>query len=266
MIEKACVAIALRAGFALGQSPSPASPSSPAQPNATADQLVDQLIANAAFYRATLPSLTAHESIASDASILLYKPHAEAEATVRVVRNAPGGPLVESREYTSLNGKPVATGKHVVLPTNIYDGFDGFQGLFFTGQHRRCFNFTLAPPTAPAALLELHITLSPDTTSLPNCPSNMEGLLGIARIDPATHQLQHLEWTVPQVDAPRVQILSASTDYAPASIGNRTFWLPIEVAQTAINGKTKARGHFTVHYSDYHQYTATSTILPATPQ
>jgi hypothetical protein len=255
MIVKACIALVLCSGLLVGQSP----PDS-------ADQLVDQLVANAALYRATLPSLTAHETIASDASILLYKPHAEAEATVRVVRKLPSGPLLESREYTTLNGKPVTPDKHVVLPTNIYDGFDGFQGLFFTGQHRRCFNFTLAPQTAPATQLEIRITLRADAASLPNCPSGMEGLLGIARIDPATHQLKHLEWTVPQVAEPRVQILSASTDYAPTSIGDKTFWLPIEVAQYAINGKTKAKGHFTVHYSDYHQYTATSTILPVTPQ
>jgi hypothetical protein len=255
MIVKTCIAVVLCSGLVVGQSP----------PDSAADQLVDQLIANAALYRATLPSLTAHETITSDASILLYKPHAEAEATVRVVRKVKGGPLVESREYTTLNGKPVAPDKHVVLPTNIYDGFDGFQGLFFTSQHRPCFNFTLAPQTAPATQLELRITLRPDA-AIPNCPSGMEGLLGIARIDPATHQLQHLEWTVPQVAEPRVQILSASTDYAPTSIGDKTFWLPTEVAQYAINGKTKAKGHFTVRYSDYHQYTATSTILPVTPQ
>ena len=79
----------------------------PAAAKSAAAELVDQLVENAAFYRATLPSLTAHETIASDASIMFYKPHAEAEANVRMVRNKPGGPLVESRQFTMLNGKPV---------------------------------------------------------------------------------------------------------------------------------------------------------------
>jgi len=266
MIVKIGIAAALCCGMALGQSPSLTAPPQPAAPKSAADALVDQLIDNAALYRATLPSLTAHEKIVSDASILLYRPHAEAEATVRVLRKVPGGPLVESREYTLLNGKRVAPDKHVVLPTNIYDGYDGFQGMFFSTPRHRCFNFTLAPQTAPTDSIELRITLRPDAASQPYCPSDMEGLLGIARIDPATHQLKHLEWTVPQVPEPRVQILSASTDYAPTSIGTKTFWLPIDVVQYAINSKNKAKGHFTVHYSDYHQYTATSTILPATPE
>jgi hypothetical protein len=266
MIVKIGIAAALCCGMALGQSPSPTAPAQPAASKSAADDLVDQLIANAALYRTTLPSLTAHEKIVSDASILLYKPHAEAEATVRVLRKVPGGPLVESREYTLLNGKQVAPDKHVVLPTNIYDGFDGFQEIFFSAQRRRCFNFTLAPQIAPSASLDLHITLKPDAASLPICPSDMQGLTGIARVDPAAHQLKHLEWTVPQAAEQRVQVLSASTDYAPTSIGTKTFWLPIDVVQYAINSKNKAKGHFTVHYSDYHQYTATSTILPADPE
>lgn len=243
-------------------SPEPAATKSAAK---EADELVDQLVENAASYRATLPSLTAHETIASDASIMFYKPHAEAEATVRMVRNKPGGPLVESRQFTMLNGKPVAPDKNVVLPTNIYGDFDDHQSTFFSTQHRRCFNFTLTPQPTQGNSLELLIALSPDAAGLSACSSHMEGITGIARVDPATHQLTHLEWKIPQVAAPRIQVLFASTDYAPVSFSGKTFWLPTAVVEYAINGKTKAKGHFVVHYSDYHQFTSSITVLPTTP-
>src|SRR5579859_6822933 len=67
----------------------------------TADSLVDQLVENAAVYRATLPSLTARETIVSiDAGswLKLEGAHrAEAEAIMRVTRKTPDGPLEELR-------------------------------------------------------------------------------------------------------------------------------------------------------------------------
>jgi len=52
----------------------------------------------------------------------------------------------------------------------------------------------------------------------------------------------------------------ASVDIAPAKIGDSTFWLPTLVVGTFNNGKVK--GKFVAHYSDYHRFTGSVSLLP----
>ena len=82
-------------------------------------------------------------------------------------------------------------------------------------------------------------------------------------MDPATHQLTHLEYATPTQVGHRSL---ASTEYAPAKIGDKTFRLPAVTATSRATDDAKVHLRTTIHYSDYHQYSATSTILPATPQ
>ncbi len=228
-----------------------------------ADRIVDQLVENAAAFRATLPSLTAHETIESDRTEgCLFKCHAKAEATMRVMRTTPGGPLEESRVIIVLNGKPVAPGKHVDLPTNLLGGFGGLAGFFFTSTNRHCFSYVLIPKDIPDGTLELRITLSPDATSFSNCPKGT--VSGVALVSSESHQLTHLEWSIPNEDAVPIHHWPfASVDLAPIEVGDKTFWLPTTVIGRSINGKTRA--DWVSHYSDYHRFTATANILPATP-
>jgi hypothetical protein len=238
-------------------------------PHVTADSLVDQLIENAAVYRATLPSLTAHETILSHDSgqLLLLKDahYAQAEATMRVMRKTPDGPLEESRQITMLDGKPVPPDKHVVLPTGINGGFGGLSGVFFGGGNRHCFNFVLAPHPAPDTPYKLSITLRPESASTPHCPVKAsEGMTATALVGADTHQLIHLEWTLPADFAAKSHHWPfSSVDLAPAKLGNETFWLPTEVI--ARKGTGKNNEEWIAHYSDYHRYTATSTIVPTSP-
>ena len=183
---------------------------------------------------------------------------------MRVLRAASGGGLKETHEMTVYNGKP-ATADQRKGVTQSKDAFVGLQGMFFSHSARPCYSFALAPQPTQDGLLELHIALSPEYASLPRCMSGLgdnTGLTGIARVDPATHQLTHLERTIPNQAGPNAPF--ASTEYAPAKIGDKTFWLPTVNVTSGISNKAKV--HITVHYSDYHQYAATSTILPATPE
>ena len=246
--------------------PAPAIPSQPAATESPADQLVDQLVESASLYQTTLPSLNAHESIESKSSWLIYRPHATAEATVHIAHNA-AGTMLESRQYTMLNGKPVAVDQHVTLPADVTDDFNyNIQAMVFTHKLRGCYNFSLESQAVPGAPLDLRISFKPDGVAH-GCPARLNGLTGVARVDPAAHQLIHLGLNIPNGPGePYFRILSASNDYAPVKIGDKTFWLPTATAEDLVNNRNKAKGHFTVHYSDYHQYTASVTILPATPQ
>jgi hypothetical protein len=235
------------------------------QPTPTVEDLVDQLVANASVYRATLPSLTADEDIISELVILgVYTKRDEARATFRAIRKTEEVSLEESRQITTLNGKPVKPGEHVNLPTTLLGGFGRFQDMFFTPQHRPCFHFTLAPATLGAPL-QLNITLSPGAATRPGCEPGLDGLTGIARIDPATGYLIHLERTLPaDIAAKYNHATFGSVDSGPTQVGDQIFWLPIIVTGDFVQNKGKSKGRFTAHYSNYHRYTATSTILPTT--
>jgi hypothetical protein len=239
-------------------------------PQVTADSLVDQLIENAGAYRATLPSLAAHETILSHDSrnlwLLKGAHYAQAEATMRVVRKTPDGPLEESREITMLDGKPVSPDKQVILPTALNGGFWGIIGSFFGGENRYCFNFVLASHPDPNTPYKLSITLRPEAASLPHCPVKASGgMTAVALVADDTHQLIHLEWTLPADFAEKTHHWPfASVDLAPAKLDNETFWLPTAV--TGRKGTGKNNIEWIAHYSDYHRYTATSTIVPTSPE
>ncbi len=231
----------------------------------TAEKLVDQLVANAAQYHTNLPSLTASEAILSDHSVLGFKRHAEAQATFRALQNPTTPRLDESRQITVLNGKPVPPDQHPQLPFTLFGGFGRFQDMFFAPNRRPCFTFTLAPQASPTASIELRITPSPAIATMPECEAGLQGLTGVARIDPVSHQLTHLERTIPAEAASRSNHASfASVDSAPTQIGDQTFWLPTVVVGRMNSGKMK--GQFTAHYTNYRRFTSTATILPINPE
>lgn len=248
------------------QLPAQTAPPSPKQP-VSAQELVDQLIANAEHYRATLPSLTVHEAILSQTSDTVFfgKSTVQAEATMRVQRKTPGSEMEELRQITIVNGKPVAPNKRVGLPLAIDGGFGDFPARLFTTQHRPCFHFVLVPHAEAGAPLELSITPKYDGAMPSQCNPNPVGMTATARIDPASHQLIHLEQTFSEYpQAPKFHLLFISVDLAPIPMGQNTFWLPTALVARAVEGKS--RFSFSSHYSDYHQFTATSTILPTTPE
>ena len=238
------------------------SPPSELQPQAvTANSLVDQLVENAAVYRATLPSLTARETIVSvDAGnwLKLEGPHrAEAEAIMRVTRKTPDGPLEELRQITSLDGKPIRADQHVVLPTGLNGGFGGMATVFF-GPNRSCFNFVLSQPVGQDASYKLLISVRPEAISRPHCPTKeVASGTAIALVAADTHQLTHLEWTFPaEVAAKYHRWVFASVDLAPTKVGSETFWLPTAVIG---RGTGKNQNEWVSHF-----WTITDT-LPTPP-
>jgi hypothetical protein len=228
------------------------------------DRLVAQLVENAATFRATLPSLVAHETIESSASEgWIFRNHAKAEAIMRVMRKTPDGPLEESREITAVNGKPLAPGKRADLPTMLSGGFGNIAGFFFNQRQSACFSYTLIPKDIPDGTLRLHIAVSPESLSLPNCPSWARRIDGTAIVTSDSRQLMHLEFNIPVEDAKPNRWPFSSVDLSPIRIGETTFWLPTTVIGRSINGKELAE--WVSHFSDYHRFAATATILPATP-
>ena len=186
---------------------------------------------------------------------------------MRVLRSPSGEILKQTREFTSTEGKPVGPDQGLERPVfPLTDGLVYAQDMFFTAQSRPCFVFVLVQPGRNGAL-ELRITSRPDAGGRPGCRPGLEELTGVVRVDPATNQLIHAERTLPAAAAlPHHRAPFASTDFGPIKVGDKTFWLPTDTVSIGLvdgsNGSVKTRTP--VHYSDYHQYTATVTVLPGT--
>jgi hypothetical protein len=236
-------AMLISGGSALAQQPAPA-------------ELIDHLVANAQLYAETLPSLAATETIDSEGSYLIFHRRVRATADFRVLRQ-PNASFEESRQITEADGKPVAPGAHVALPSTLFGGFSRFQELFFTPAHRLCYRFTLLPGAGPDGAQQIAIAELPGT--VPGCVPR--GITGLARVDPETRHVVYLERTVPGEIALKNRLAPfAWVALAPARIGDRTFWLPTTVFGAFVNGKVK--GSFEAHYSGYHRFTSSVTILP----
>ena len=240
-------------GFSLALAAFPVSAQMPAPP-----ALIDQLVANAEQYRATLPSLTADESISSEISYLsIFRRHADATGTFRVLRNPASNTLDESRQILVLNGKPVEPGEHASLPATLFGGFDHFQEMFFTPEHRLCYRFTLLPKPGPADSIQVAIAAA----GAPSCDPGTRTVTALVLVDAATHQITHLERAFPDDVAQKSHLAPfASADFAPTKVGDDTFWLPTTVIGRILNGKLK--GQFVAHYSNYHRYSASMKLLP----
>ena len=248
LIFRVLIASLLLGTPAFAQTPAPAT-------------LIDRLVANADRYRATLPSLTADESIVTEGSTFFFHQRSTATGTFRVVRSGEGQPLEESRQILTLNGKPVDPGKNVSIPFTLLGGFGRFQEMFFTPRHRICFTFTLLPKAGPGGTQQIAIAGPEDLGSQPGCAPERKGLTGLALVDPASGQIVHLERTVTAEAANNDHLAPfASVDSAPTQVGDQTYWLPTVIIGRFHEGKVK--GEFIAHYSNYHRYAASITLLP----
>jgi hypothetical protein len=76
-------------------------------------------------------------------------------------------------------------------------------------------------------------------------------------------QVTHIERTVQNpVGKDRTVLGTAAVDFAPTILNGKSFWLPTTI--TAFTTETsKTNGvRFTAHYSNYHRFAATVTIVP----
>jgi hypothetical protein len=231
--------------------------------DATIEQVLDRLMQNDAAYRANQPSFSVHESIVSryDEVVLFGHSVDKAEATVRMGPQTLGGPFKESRQITMFNGRPVK-GEQPHLIFDFTDDFADFANAFFSAKHRRCYNFMLEPKVTNNGPWQVDVSVSPAAAGVTDCVFALDGLTAMVRVDPVTYQIIHLECKSPAALAvPIHRPLFVSADYAPVRVGEETFWLPTNVIAKGSIGKTPYK--WVSHYSDYHRYTSSVTILPA---
>lgn len=229
------------------------------QPLPPIEKLLPQLYANAREYLAKLPSLSCDESITSQALKKGKVQHeVKVESVLREVREATGANnFSEKHQFVSVNGQPPPPKFNV--PFFVQGGFANALG-FRHEDKIGCYDFKLASEDA-GKTIKLDMALKPNNPD-PVCDQPLKSYSTTVLVDAASGHVMYVDRTVSPEDFKlHHEVFFASMEYGPQKIGDETLWLPIRM--TAHDPKNE--GQMIVIYSNYHRYSATSTILPADP-
>jgi hypothetical protein len=199
------------------------------------------------------------------------------DSTFRVKRttNADGDTtLTESRDVKSVNGHD-AEGTEITGPAIFIGALSGGPVLVSLGQ-TACMRYTLQPikPGDSRKPIVVEFASLPAKERPANCVLAEDGS-GHASIDPASMQVTHLEFKVPNHtifaggknangrDVPPTKgIWGASINYASVVLGGKTFWMPTSIDAKMTGGNGPTVWSFNATYSNYHKLEVTSRILP----
>jgi hypothetical protein len=199
----------------------------------------------------SLPSLTCKETGLSErVDRGKVKQHVEFTASLRAVR-IQGGPLRESFNLTTVNGKP-ASGKTMRFPFYTAGGFDSAM-VYFMPAHQACYRFSLAAG-------RIDFKTASDAVSHPQCRN--DGVHGFALID-AEGNVTHMERTVPaQVTHDFGLVPFASIDFAAVNLNGQVFRLSSHLISEYPEGDST--GRFEATYTDCRLFSVSVKIGPVT--
>ncbi|MDQ2834197.1 MAG: hypothetical protein M3Y50_10705 [Acidobacteriota bacterium] len=229
--------------------------------------MLSRVEANAEQYKSTVPSFLCDEHITSQELHDGKLKHATtADALFRVTRSSsPGAPPDESRQVTSIDGKP-STEKKLKLPITFSGGFGGALAKYLSAERHQCFDYQPDPAyTGPAGTNGYTFIPRPAAANEPVCASILPGTTGKFVVDTTSMQVLHIERTVPHpVGRDHGVLGTVAVDFAPVTLNGAVFRLPRTIsAFTSETPKTDAF-QFTAQYTHYHRFAASSTILPVT--
>jgi len=236
-----------------------------AQTSLNFDQVLAQIEANTRRYTATVPSFFCNEHIVSEE---IHAGKIKRETTVDAVfsvKRSASQPnvLEESREVKLIDGKP-AVGKKMNMPLTFSGGFSGALAKFLSSDHRACFDYTAdASGLMPQGTAGFTFVARTTAGREPDCASIQPGTTGKFTVDTASMQVTHIERTAPTaVGNDKTVLGTAAVDYALVTLNDKSFWLPTTITAFTTDSSKAESLHFTAHYSDYHRFAATATILP----
>jgi hypothetical protein len=245
-------------------------PSSAQQKALTMDDVLTHVREHVTEFRTSIPSFISDESVLSQRFVGdKLKDEMKVESSFEMVRDGSGGGLHETRTFKLVNGSAPKNQK--VEPPFTFRG--GFADVIrFTDNKCADYRFADAPSDgSPIVVLSSNKPLSSDRPA--DCTAQISEFK--AFIDPKTFQVLRLERTVqdiatgfaghvPFVPMPSSHnVLTLSVDYTPIELGGKTFWLTKTVIVDLKDKNKPIRLHYEAHYTSYHRFAATSTILPA---
>ena len=231
------------------------------QPSPRVAALLDHLQSYAKDYRERLPSLSCDESITSRVvENGKVKKEVRIEAVLREIRdNSEPDSFTDQYEFKLVNGQPPKS--HFKVPYFVSGAFSNSMGLVAPRDQDVCFDYQLAEENG-GATLRLELAAKPQTSD-PACNEILEGYRKSVMVDTATGVIRHITRSMSAAAArSHREVLSASIDYGPVTLGEQTFWLPVRVEAHHWDG----HGQMTATYSDFHRYTGELKVLPGQVQ
>ena len=242
------------------------------QNDLTVDIVLARVREHVAEYRTLIPSFITDESVLSqrfDGEKL--KDEMKVESSFEVVRQGPGDNLRETRIKNLVNGRAPKNQK-VTPPFTFHGGFADV--IRFTED--KCANYRFAEAPSDGNPIVVLGSSKPSSSDRPAaCTAQIYDFK--AFIDPKTFHVLRLERTiqdlatgiighVPFVPMPSSHnLLIFSVDYMPVELGGKTFWLTRTVTADLKDKNKPIRLHYEAHYTNYHRFAATTTILGVDP-
>jgi hypothetical protein len=175
-------------------------------------------------------------------------------ANLRMTRAA-DGKLDEAFTVTTLNGNPFSAG---VVPHPIYvDGGFGRAMMYFSTPRQPCYRYTLTDLANGGSRIDFF-----GLGGQPPC--NDPGTAGFALLDKEGNVTRIERRVTDEVSRKHRLTPFAAIDFAPIEMNGRTYWLSRHMVAETPLGRNSA--YFDATYSECHQFTATVTIGPASPE
>lgn len=190
--------------------------------------------------------------------------------------------LEESHEVRMINGRP-AKGDTVGGPAFLHGAFSNGLALVSLSQ-QACMNYSMRP-IKPSNFRDPYVVefVSVPASVRPQDCQLQDDSSGRVLIDPAMMQIKRMEFRAPHhVIGPAFNASTGSevkpftgqwdvsVDYAPVTLGGKSFWLPAKISQRMQGSTAMTKGYvvwiewsYEATYRNYHRLEVTSRILPA---
>jgi hypothetical protein len=243
----------------------------------TLDEILQTLEDNLDAYHHDIPSFLCDEHAVSKMVLGTRNQNTVTDSTFRVKRTRSDDgrmTLTESRDIKSVNGH-AAEGDEIAGPAIFSGAFSGGPVIVSLSQ-QSCMSYSLRPiqPDNSGDPYIVEFTSKSANERPANCVLQEDGS-GLVAIDPATMQVTHLEFTVPNhtiyaggktadgyVIPPITGIWIASINYAKVLLEGKTFWMPATIDGKMTRALDPTVWSFHAVYSNFHKLEVTSRILP----
>lgn len=168
--------------------------------------------------------------------------------------------LAESREIKTVNHKPSKDAQILKGPA-IFSGAFSDASAIVTFDEKGCYTYHLTTSRSDHRYIVEYATKAEKDRDK-HC-LKQESSTGRAFIDPLTMQIEHIDYRTPNHQLPDTLALwTWSIDYGKVLLNGKTFWLPKKVTAEVADYSTPIEWSFDATYSNYHELTVTSRIVP----
>ena len=248
------------------------------QSRLTADGVLARIQEHLAQYRTSVPNFVSDESIVSQRFVNdKLKDEVKIESSFEMKRKSGGEDVHETHIAKLVNGK-IPKSQKTAMPYSFSGGVALQMALNSTN---KCFSFHRSDVPSAGNIIVIQSSPKPSASEGPSdCPSPSSNYSITANIDPQTFQVSRVEIThdteinlgrighlrfIPSHRSDNQNIVITDVDYGPVELGEKIYWLTKSVTSELRDNddrKNPVHLHYEAHYSNYHKFASTVTILP----